>query len=308
VTAATAPTTIDADTCAPLVPQRSADAHKGTFGTVVCVCGSLNYAGAALLSGAAAARAGAGLVALAVPASIQHLFAGRVPELVTLALPGKDDGADISAMDSGHALKSRAPDAIVFGSGISESDGYSELLIGLLAREGPTMVVDGGGLTLLSKAGEWWKNVKRPLVLTPHPGEFARLMSADAGDSDEMRLASARKAAARFEQVLVLKGARTVVAAPGGQSAVSKFANAAMATAGTGDVLGGTIGSLLAQSLEPFDAARLGVYLHGRAGEIVSERIGDAGLLASDLTSMLPIARRDLAASVARKTMGFRRT
>jgi NAD(P)H-hydrate epimerase len=308
VTDALAPTTIDAETCAPLVPSRAEDAHKGTFGTVVCICGSIDYAGAALLSGTAAARAGAGLVALAVPASLQRVFAGRIPELVTLALPEKSDGSDIDAMGAGHALKPRQPNALVFGSGIRESDGYAELLAGLLVREGAPLVVDGGGLNLLSRSGEWWRDVRRPVVLTPHPGEFARLMGQPPGDSDEARLNSARAAFARFGQVVVLKGARTVVAASGGRAAVAMFANAALASAGTGDVLGGTIGSLLAQGLAPYDAARLGVFLHGRAAQMMSERLGDAGLLASDLTQLLPIARRDLAASVSRKTLGFRRS
>jgi len=304
---APSPTKIDATSCAPLVPARDPDGHKGTFGTIVCICGSLDYAGAALLSGTAAARAGAGLVALAVPASLQRVLAGRVPDLVTLGLPEKDDGSDIDAMGAGHALKPRAPDALVFGSGLRESDGYAELLAGLLAREGPPMVVDGGGLNLLSRAGEWWHSVRRALVLTPHPGEFARIAGRAAGDSDDARRASALDAAARFAAVVVLKGARTVVAAPDGSSAVAAFANAALATAGTGDVLAGTIGALLAQGLAPFDAARLGVYLHGRAGELVSQRVGDAGLLASDLTSLLPVARRELVDRLSAKTVGFQR-
>ncbi len=298
---------IDAASCAALVPQRDPNGHKGTFGTVVCICGSLDYAGAALLSGTAALRTGAGLVALAVPASLQTLFAGRVPELVTLGLPETESTDDIDAVGAGHALKPRVPDAIVIGSGIRESTGYAELLAGLLVREGPPMVVDGGGLNLLSASGEWSRDVKRPLVLTPHPGEFERLNGAAAGTSDGERQAAAAAAAQRFGQVVVLKGARTVVAAPDGRIATAGFANAALSTAGTGDVLAGTIGSLLAQGLTPFDAACLGVYLHGRAGEMVSERVGDAGLVASDLIALLPIARRELAANAARKTLGFRR-
>ena len=288
---------IDATSSATLLPRRDPDGHKGTFGTLVCICGSLDYAGAALLCGRAAARAGAGLVCLAVPASLQSLFAGRVPELVTLGLPETDDGAggrDISAMDAGHALKTRAPDALVFGSGLRESDGYAEFLAGLLLRDGPPMVIDGGGLSLLAAAGEWWRDVKRPLVLTPHPGEFARVYGAPAGTSDEDRRSNAAGAAARFGQVVVLKGARTVVAAPDGRIAAASFANAALAAAGTGDVLAGTIGSLLAQGMTAYDAARLGVYLHGRAAERVSQRFGDAGLLASDLHDELAVARREL--------------
>ena len=297
---------LDAALAARLLPRRDPDGHKGTYGTLVCICGSLDYAGAALLCGKAALRAGAGLVALAVPASLQSLFAARVPELVTLALPEADAG-DIDAMGAGHALKPRDADALCFGSGLRESDGYAELLAGLLVRDGPPLLIDGGGLNLLAKSGEWWRDVKRPLVLTPHAGEFERLY-APAGTSDEERRQNAAGAAQRFGHVVVLKGARSVVAAPDGAVAVASFANAAMATAGTGDVLAGTIGSLLAQGMSAWDAARLGVWLHGRAGEFVSERVGDAGLLASDLHDRLPLARRELAASVDRKTLGFKRS
>jgi len=284
---------LDERAAAALLPRRDPDSHKGTYGTLICVCGSLDYAGAALLCGRAAARTGAGLVALAVPASLQSLFAGRVPELITIGLPEGGDG-DIDAMGAGHGLKPYEATAIAFGPGLKETDGYAEFLQGLLAREGAPMVVDASGLNMLAKRDGWWRNVKRPLVLTPHPGEFARLMGAPAGTSDEERLTSAAGAAQRFGQIVVLKGAHTVVAAPDGRVGVAQFANAALATAGTGDVLTGTIGALLAQGVTPFDAARLGVYLHGRAGELVSEWVGDSGLLASDLHDQLPIARREL--------------
>jgi NAD(P)H-hydrate epimerase len=287
------PITLDAAYCARLLPHRPADSHKGTFGTVVCICGSLDYAGAALLSGTAAMRAGAGMAALAVPATLQALFAGRVPELITVTLPESDNGTDINAMEAGHALKARSADALVFGSGIAESTGYSELLAGLLAREGAPIVVDGGGLNLLAKSAEWWREVQRPVVLTPHPGEVARLTS-DTPSSDDERLRAARAAAERFGQVIVLKGARTVVCAPADRSAISSVANAALATAGSGDVLAGTIGSLLAQGLERFDAACLGVYLHARSGERLSWRFGNAGVLAGDMAAELPMTRHEL--------------
>ncbi|HLB44417.1 MAG TPA: NAD(P)H-hydrate dehydratase [Candidatus Limnocylindrales bacterium] len=287
---------LSAATCAPLVPIRDADGHKGTFGTLVCVCGSLDYAGAALLCGMAAARAGAGLVALAVPASLQPVVAGRVPELVTIGLPETEGGLDIDPRESGHALNAKSADALVVGCGLRESEGSRELVVGLVAREGSPMVVDGGALNLLSRSGEWWSAARRECVLTPHPGEFERLMGTPAGASDGERLTSATRAAERFGQVVVLKGARTVVAAPDGRTASAPFANAALATAGSGDVLAGTIGSLLAQGVAPFDAACLGVYLHGRAAERVSERVGDSGLLASDLPYEIALARRELVA------------
>jgi len=293
------PIELDAAYCGPLLPARPADSHKGTFGTVVCVCGSLDYAGAAIMSGTAALRTGAGVAALAVPASLQPLFAGRVPELITVGLPEKGDGSDIDAMGSGHALKPRNADALVFGSGISESAGYAELLVGLLIREGAPIVVDGGGLNLLSRGDSWWSGTRREAVLTPHPGEFARLNGAAAGTTNDERVAAARAAADRFGQVVVLKGARTVVCAPDGRAAVSRVATAALATAGSGDVLAGTIGSLIAQGAATFDAACLGVYLHARAGERLATRIGDAGVLATDIADELPAARLELRTAAA---------
>ena len=161
----------------------------------------------------------------------------------------------------------------------------------------------------------WWDGDRRPAVLTPHAGEFARLRAGsghepdDDGDlvgDDAARAAAARDAATAWRQVVVLKGARTVIAAPDGAVAVAPFENPALATGGTGDVLAGAIGSLLAQGLEPFAAARLGVYLHGLAGDAVRERIGDAGLLASDLPDPIAIARKRLAAIAERRAAGGR--
>jgi NAD(P)H-hydrate epimerase len=277
-----------------MVPARPADGHKGTFGTLVCVCGSLEYAGAALLCGTSAMRAGAGLVALAVPASLQPVIAGRVPELVTVPLP--EDGGDVVAGEAVKAIDKRAPDALVVGSGLRESPGNGRLVRSLIKREGVAAVVDGGALNLLAAGGEWWPQRRRSLILTPHPGEFARLTGAGVGSDDAERAERAADAALRFESVVVLKGARTVVADSTGRLAVTSVANAALATAGSGDVLAGVIGSLLAQGAPPFDAACLGVYLHARSGERLSGRMGTAGVLASDIGAEIPFARHELVA------------
>jgi len=285
---------LDAAYCASLLPRRNPVGHKGTFGTVICVAGSLNYAGAALLAATAAARGGAGLVTLAVPASLQSVFAGRVVETTTVGLVEKD--GDIDPQAAGHGLKKLEPSALVVGPGLAETEGYRSLVVGLVARPGAPMVADGGALNLLSQSGEWWNPPGRELVLTPHPGEFARLTGEMVAADDDIRRERASQAARRFAQVVVLKGARTVVAAPDGRAAVAPFANAALATAGSGDVLAGLIGALLAQGLKPFDAACLGVYLHGAAGERISTRLGDSGLLASDLPLEVALARQQLAA------------
>src|SRR3990170_6876140 len=147
---------LSAATCAPLVPVRDAAGHKGSFGTLVCVCGSLDYAGAALLCGIAAARAGAGLVCLAVPRSLQPVVAGRVPELVTLGLPEIDGGRDIDAPAADRTIAAKSAEALVVGCGLNESEGYRLLVLGLIGQAGPPMVVDGGALNLLSRIRGWW--------------------------------------------------------------------------------------------------------------------------------------------------------
>ena len=290
----TAPIELDRAFAAESLPVRDPASHKGSHGTLVCVCGSLEYAGAALLCASAAARGGAGLVAMAVPRSLQTVVAGRVPEVVTIGLPETADSADVDARGAMEAIAGRTPDALVIGPGLRETEGNRTLVVRLLASRGGPAVVDGGGLNLLAMSGEWWTGVARRCVLTPHPGEYERLMREKAGTTDDERREACRRAAERLRQVVVLKGAHTVIAQPDGRAAVAPFANAALATAGSGDVLAGLIGSLLAQGLEPFTAACLGTYIHGRAAERISDRLGDAGLLASDLTQEIPLVRREL--------------
>jgi len=307
---------LDDEAMARLIPVREARGHKGTFGRVLVVAGSLNYAGAALLVCRAAGRAGAGLVTLAVPESLQPLFAAKVVEATTMPLP-EDDVEEVDPEPALAAILDNEHDALVIGPGLRPSLATADLLrLILTASEeaaGPAAVLDAEALRTLASADEWWTSVTRPCVLTPHAGEFSRLRSGaghdpdadgDLSTDDEARTRAAAAAAAEWGQVVVLKGANTVIAAPDGSVAVAPFENPAMATGGTGDVLAGTIGALLAQGLSTFDAARLGVYLHALAGEMVRERIGDAGLLASDLPEAVPMARKRLAAIAERQRTG----
>jgi hydroxyethylthiazole kinase-like uncharacterized protein yjeF len=311
-------TTLDDAAAAALLPTRSKRGHKGDFGKLLVVAGSLDYAGAALLVCRAAARAGAGLVTLAVPESLQPLFAAKVIEATTMALP-EDDVEEVDPEPALARILDHEHDAIVVGPGLRPGLSTAELVLRLIAAPddaaSPAIVLDAEALRSLATMDQWWVGERRPSVLTPHPGEFARLRAGsgiepeDDGDlvaDDTARAAAARDAAATWGQVVVLKGARTVIAAPDGQVAVAPFENPALATGGTGDVLAGAIGSLLAQGLAPFDAARLGVYLHGLAGDAVRERIGDAGLLASDLPDPIAIARKRLAAVAERKASAGR--
>ena len=314
---------LDDDAAAALLPERPARAHKGTFGRLIVIAGSLDYAGAALLVAGAAARTGAGLVTLAVPASLQPVFAGRVVEVTTLGLPEREPGiVDPSA--AAEALAQRPHEALVVGPGLRAGPATGELVARVLAGNGDGRASEGGGpvpavvdaeaLNALAARPGWWRGERRPAVFTPHPGEFGRLAAGDPelaearpDGEDAERLAAATGAARRWGHVVVLKGARTVIASPDGAAVVAPFENPALASAGTGDVLAGAIGALLAQGLSPWDAARLGVYLHGLAGDAVREALGDAGTVASDLLVQLPLARRRLTAirQRARRPLGF---
>ena len=309
---------LDDDSMALLVPERAKRGHKGSFGKLLVIAGSLDYAGAALLVSRAAGRTGAGLVTLAVPESLQPLFAAKVVEATTMALP-EDDVEEVDPDPALAKVLDHEHDALVIGPGLRPSLAAADLLRLLLTapEEGTAgpVVLDAEALRTLASADGWWEGVTRPCVLTPHAGEFARLRAgsghdpAEDGDlteDDGARVRAASAAAAEWRQVVVLKGARTVIAAPDGSVGVAPFENPAMASGGTGDVLAGTVGGLLAQGLAPFDAARLGVYLHGLAGELVSERIGDAGMLAGDLPEALPMGRKRLAEIAERQRSGKR--
>jgi hydroxyethylthiazole kinase-like uncharacterized protein yjeF len=326
------PTTMDDRAAAALLPERPVRGHKGTFGKVLAIAGSLDYAGAALLVCRAAGRAGAGLVTLAVPESLQPLFAAKVVEATTMALP-EDDVEEVDPEPAMARIHDHDHDAIVLGPGLRPGLATAELVRMLLAAhedhsadggsaEAPSrssrvvpIVLDAEALRSMATLGEWWTGSVRPAVLTPHPGEFERLRAgsgiepADGGDlalDDAARRAAASAAATTWGQVVVLKGAKTVIAEPDGTVHVVPFENPALASGGTGDVLAGVIAALLAQGLQPGPAARLGVYLHGVAGDMARERLGDAGLLASDLPDLIPLARKRLAAIAERDRRGQR--
>ena len=311
-------TRLDDEIVAALLPERPARGHKGTFGKLLVIAGSLDYAGAALLVCRAAGRTGAGLVTLAVPESLQPLFAAKVVEATTMSLP-EDDVEEVDPEPALARILDHEHDAIVVGPGLRPGLATTDLVRLLLAASGDTdpapIVLDAEALRSLASVDGWWEGDHRPAVLTPHAGEFARLRAgsgrepADDGDlsgDDKARVTAAMGAAVAWNVVVVLKGARTVIAAADGSVAVAPFENPALASGGTGDVLSGAIGSLLAQGLPPFAAARLGVYLHGVAGDGIRERFGDAGLLASDLPDGLAIASKRLAALAERRSQGKR--
>lgn len=296
------------------LPPRRNDAHKGNFGKAFIVAGSVNYTGAAALAAMSAVRAGAGLVTLGVAGSLHDSIVPLVPEATYVLLPGTLGALNANArtvLDD--ALSGY--DALLIGPGLGqapETGDFLRALLGLQPKKRgagfrspsqtenipklalPPLVVDADGLNLLSKLPDWPALLPPNTVLTPHPGEMARLTNMEIADIQKDRLGTAKAKAEAWGHVVVLKGAFTVVAAPDGRAVLLPFANAGLASAGTGDVLAGAIVALRAQGLAPFEAAAAGAYVHALAGEIARTVHGKAGMAAHDVAHALPEAFRGL--------------
>jgi ADP-dependent NAD(P)H-hydrate dehydratase / NAD(P)H-hydrate epimerase len=275
-----------------LLPRRNAGSTKFSSGHVLVAGGSRGLTGAPRMAALGAMRAGAGYVTACVPASQQAIVAGAgTPELMTRGLPEDDgmltaDGVRI-VLDA-----SRRGGALVLGPGLGRGDGPGAFARALAAQADVPLVLDADGLNAHGDRLDELARREAPTVLTPHPGELARLLGTDAELIDRERLSHARAAAERAGAVVVLKGDDTLVADRDGRVAVSPGASPALATAGTGDVLSGAIGALLAQGLDPFAAAAAGVLLHVRAGRLAARAVGAAeGVIASDVIAALPAAR-----------------
>ena len=282
-----------------LLPARPPDANKATFGRVLVVAGSENYVGAAHLAADGAYRVGAGLVTLACPRSLHAIIASNLTEVTYVPLPEEDGGLAREAAD--HVL--RALDGyqtLLLGCGLGQRGATQSfvraVLFSLPVHPAPAVVVDADGLNALAKTPGWWRELKAPTIVTPHPGEMARLSGRPLADIQADRLGCAVSCAQEWGKTVVLKGAHTVVASPDGHAALSPFANPALASGGTGDVLAGAVAGFLAQGLPPFEAAVCGVYVHAAAGEEARREMGDAGPTAGDLLPLLPRAIKELKA------------
>lgn len=275
---------------AALLPPRPPTAHKGDAGRVFVLAGSEGMIGAAALSSMGAVRGGAGLVTLGVPRSLIDVAAAKVTEVMTFPVPETDTRAPDRDALPALREKIQSANALAVGPGLGQHSRTGELLRALLSGWVRPVVVDADALNLLSPAGP--RTFPRNAVLTPHPGELARLMNAAIAEIEADRVAAVRRAADRFRCVVLLKGAATLVADPAGRLVVNSTGTPAMATGGCGDVLTGLIAALLAQRLSPFDAAAAGAYLHGLAGELAASQVGGPGIAAGDLLTHLPAARR----------------
>ena len=279
----------------PLFKRRRRDAHKGDFGHVLVIGGSRLHTGAAALCARAALRCGAGLVTAMVPRSLQSAMISDTPEL--MVWPG-DEAADGSLAASNIAWLAENLarfNAVIIGPGLTRGDEPRALVDWLLEHATQPLVLDADAINQLAGSAERLKQIKTPLVLTPHPGELARLLDGTSEDIQRDRHLAIEKAVAATGATVVLKGAGTLIAAPGKPVQVNLNGNPGMATAGSGDVLAGMLGGLLAQHFSPYDAARAAVYAHGRAGDYGAWRRCQAGLLAGDIIEELPYALRDLA-------------
>ena len=281
------------------LPPRPAHAHKGDFGRVLVVGGSIEYPGTAVLTGLGAMRAGAGVVRVAAADSVVARLSSAIPELTWLAIDEEAPGLIAPGGWRRVTTEAAASDAVVIGPGLGRQPATHRRTRQLITSLAVPAVVDADGLNALAEGSRWWEGPRAPLVLTPHPGEFARLTGETApdADDDDGRAAAAAAAAVRWGQVVVLKGARTVVAEPNGEVLRSEVSTPALATAGSGDVLAGAIGAFLAAGATAMVAAACGVAVHGAAGLLAEERIGSTGTMARDLAGLLPAAitqlRRD---------------
>ncbi len=283
------------DTAAALLPGRPLDANKGTFGRVLVCGGSVNYIGAMYLACQAALRTGAGLVTVAAPASIQPILASKLTEVTYAPLAESDPG--VVSADAASALEPfvAASTAMLLGCGLGQSRAALALVESLVLGPGklPRLVLDADALNLLARIPRWWQRLPSDAILTPHPGEMSRLAGLPVADIQSRRLAVARDSAVLWGKTVVLKGACTVVAFADGTAAINPAANPGLASGGTGDVLAGTIAGLAAQGLAPRSAAIAGVFIHSQAGDAAARRMGQAGMLASDLLPLIPVVMRN---------------
>lgn len=308
----------DEDSVSALLPERALDSHKGTFGAALIAAGSVNYTGAVVLAGEAAYRAGAGLVQLAIPASIHAAVAGQIPEATWVLLPHSTGVISSSASEVLLKNIERAT-ALLIGPGLGTESTTKEFIENLLAGKVapkksaigfvheesnsqeaeknslPPMVVDADGLRLLAQIKDWHAKLPALSILTPHPGEMSALTGLSKEEIQEDRQSTAIRFAKEWNHVVVLKGAFTVIASPDGRTTIIPVASPALARAGTGDVLAGLIVGLRAQGLDAYDAAVAGAWIHAQAGLYAADDLGTtASVMASDVLNSISDVLSDL--------------
>ncbi len=283
---------VDEDFAFSLLRSRKPDAHKGDAGHTLIFAGSVGKTGAAAMAGESALRAGAGLVTVAVPAHLNDIFEVKLTEVMTEPVPDTTERTfgEVSIERAKNLMEGK--DVIAIGPGIGQSKEVDKFLREILISARVPVVIDADGLNSLSRQMDLLQKVSAPLILTPHPGEMSRLSGLSTKEIQKERMKITKEFAKKWNVVLVLKGARTVIASPDGTAFLNLSGNPAMASAGMGDVLTGIIAGLLSQGYSPLESAVLGVYMHGKAGDLAYEELGGIGIIAGDLITRIPKVRR----------------
>lgn len=270
--------------------NRPDDSNKGSLGSLLCICGSYGMAGAAIMAGKAALRCGIGLLKIAIPKSIYPVCATNILESVYYPLEETSNGV-ISSKNTDFLLEMcEKSSAVVIGCGLSVCDDTKNLVQSVITNCEKPLVIDADALNCICNKPEILKNLKAPAIITPHPGEMARLLHSTPKTVNSNRENTAIDFAKKFGVVTVLKGAGTIIASPDGEVYINHTGNSGMATGGSGDVLSGIIGSLLAQGAAPINAAAAGVFLHGTIGDLAAEKLGKISMLPTDMIDMIPTA------------------
>lgn len=290
---------LEASDLASLIRPRSIDSHKGSFGHVLIVGGSVGKTGAGAMAGLGAARAGAGLVTLAVPASLHELMEVKLTEVMTEPLA--ETAEQTVAREALPRIQTllEGKQALALGPGLSEHKETIQVVLELIESSSCPLVLDADAVNGLAGHLEVLTRAGAPVILTPHPGEMGRLLERSAAEIQNDRLAVVQSFSEKYGVTLVLKGARTLICSSGGRLAINSSGNPGLASGGTGDVLTGLIAGFLAQGLSSFDAACLGVYCHGKAADRLAIRWGDRGMMATDLLEEIPTVLKDLAAQTS---------
>jgi NAD(P)H-hydrate epimerase len=279
----------------PMLHRRDRQAHKGQFGHCLLIAGSTGKTGAAALSANSAVRAGSGLVTLAVAESLHAVLETKTTEVMTVPLPDSNSGHVTSSAFPAIEKLLHGKDALALGPGLGRRPGTTALVQTIVESVALPMVIDADGLNALADDITILRRKKSAtIILTPHPGEMARLLGTSIPDVEAVRILVAQEFARNFGVYLVLKGSRTIIASPTGTAAINGSGNPGMATGGMGDVLTGIIVSLLGQRYSAWDACRLGVFIHGYAADLVADEKGEIGICATDVQEMLPYAYKRL--------------
>lgn len=277
-----------------ILPKRLPTVHKGSVGRVLTVAGSVGYTGAAALTSNAVLRSGAGLVVLAMPASLNNILAMKLTEVITRPLPETKNGT--LSLGSEKIINELSKDfqVLCLGPGIGRDKETWQLVRKLISTSKIPIVLDADGINAIASSTDILKNKKCSIIVTPHPGEMGRLINSSVENVQSHRLDIARNFAVKYGVTVVLKGANTVISSPAGKVYINSTGNSGMATAGSGDVLTGMISGFLAQGVKEVDACRMAVYIHGLSGDLVKEEKGEFGMIASDILNNIPRAIKQI--------------